>query len=90
MAVRRPADPVKAAERASTLSDAVLLDLLAELADEIDASKSRQDALWRARRIVYHETRRRDPQPILATIAAAARVSEVSVITALQKPDPLG
>lgn len=84
------ADVVELAERAGRdeLTEAELVALLGRLADEIEAAKLRSEALWRARTGVYHAARRVDPAPTLATIAEAARVSEVSVITALKKPDP--
>lgn len=80
---------MKRAERAGRLTDAEVLAALREIADELDAVNPRQAALWRARLILYHEGRKREDRLVISSLADAARVSTVAVITALKKPDPL-
>lgn len=67
------------------LSDDALLDYLAGMADEIQAVKERQEALWAARIDVYQEARRRVPAITHGRLADAARVSEVAIITKLRQ-----
>lgn len=86
---RRP-DPVAVADRflTSAPKPSDVKAVLAAIADELDVTVPRTEALYRARRIAF-EIGRDLTEPItLVGLAAAARVSQPQVTRALSKPIP--
>lgn len=69
----------------AAMDDDALLAHLAALADDLDATRARLDALHERRLAVYKNARGRSPAVTQRRIAEASRVTEVAVIQALRK-----
>lgn len=63
----------------TALSDAEILATLKRLADQLERTNRKRDALYAKRRALFVEGRRRDPQLATRTLGDAAGCSDVLV-----------